>query len=47
LMYKLNFRSEVQRRIYESIKNPKHDYHYHPGKVNPYKYWYPSKDSLK
>jgi CubicO group peptidase (beta-lactamase class C family) len=46
LMYKLNFRSEVQRRIYESIKNPKHDYHYHPGKVNPYKYWYPSKDSL-
>ena len=39
LMYKLNFRSEVQRRIYEAIKHPKHDYHYHKGKVNPYEYW--------
>ena len=39
LMYKLNFRSEVQRRIYEAIKHPKHDYHYHIGKIDPYKYW--------
>ncbi len=39
LLYKLNFRSEVQRRIYEALKNPKHDYHYHPGKIDPYKYW--------
>ncbi len=48
LLYKLNIRSEVQRRIYEAIKNPKYDYHYHKGKVNPYKYWHAaSKDSLK
>jgi len=39
LLYKLNFRSEVHRRIYEAIKNPKHDYRYHPGKIDPYKYW--------
>ncbi len=48
LLYKLNIRSEVQRRIYEAIKNPKHDYHYHKGKINPYKYWFPKpNDSLK
>ena len=39
LLYKLNIRSEVHRRIYEALKNPKHDYHYHPGKVDPYEYW--------
>ena len=38
LMYKLNFRSEVQRRIYEAISNPKHSYHNH-SKVDPYKNW--------
>ncbi len=40
LLYKLNIRSEVQRRFYEAIKNPKHDYHYQPGKVNPYEFWH-------
>ncbi len=39
LLYKLNIRSEVQRRIYEAIKNPKYDYHYHKGKINPYQFW--------
>ena len=39
LLYKLNIRSEVHRRIYEAIKNPKHDYQYHIGKINPYEYW--------
>ncbi len=38
LMYKLNFRSEVQRRIYEAIINPKHDYHNHSA-IDPYKNW--------
>jgi len=38
LMYKLNFRSEVQRRIYEAIINPKHDYHNH-STIDPYKNW--------
>ncbi len=41
LLYKLNIRSEVQRRIYEAIKHPKHDYHYHKGKVDPYEFWKP------
>ncbi len=45
LLYKLNIRSEVQRRIYEAIKHPKHDYHYHKGKVNPYEYWKPETDT--
>ncbi len=44
LLYKLNFRSEVQRRIYEAIKNTKHDYHYHKGKIDPYEYWKSKKD---
>ncbi len=39
LLYKLNIRSEAQRRIYEAIKHPKHDYHYHKGKVDPYEFW--------
>ncbi len=43
LLYKLNIRSEVQRRIYEAIKQPKHNYHYHKGKVDPYEYWKPVK----
>ena len=43
LLYQLNIRSEVQRRIYEAIKNPKHDYHYHKGKIDPYEYWKPKK----
>ena len=43
LLYKLNIRSEVQRRIYEAINNPKHDYHYHKGKIDPYEYWKPKK----
>jgi len=47
LLYKLNIRSEVQRRIYEAIKHPKHDYHYHKGKVNPYKYWKPEPDTIQ
>jgi beta-glucosidase-like glycosyl hydrolase/CubicO group peptidase (beta-lactamase class C family) len=38
LMYKLNFRSEVHRRIYEAIINPKHDYHNH-STIDPYEYW--------
>ncbi len=41
LLYQLNIRSEVQRRIYEAIKNPKHDYHYHKGKIDPYEFWKP------
>ncbi len=38
LMYQLNFRSEVQRRIYEAIKHPKHDYHNH-STIDPYSHW--------
>jgi CubicO group peptidase (beta-lactamase class C family) len=49
LLYQLNIRSEVQRRIYEAIKNPKYDYRYHPGKIDPYEFWKPKKetDTLK
>ena len=47
LLYKLNIRSEVQRRIYEAIKNPKHDYHYHKGKIDPYEYWKPKENGDK
>ncbi len=43
LLYKLNIRSEVQRRIYEAIKNPKYDYRHHKGKIDPYEYWKPEK----
>ncbi len=46
LLYKLNIRSEVQRRIYETIKHPKHDYHYHKGKINPYEYWKKEKKNI-
>ena len=38
LLYELNFRSEVHRRIYEAIKNPKHNYH-HQSSLNPYEFW--------
>jgi beta-glucosidase-like glycosyl hydrolase/CubicO group peptidase (beta-lactamase class C family) len=46
LLYELNIRSEVQRRIYEAIINPKHNYH-HQSVLNPYEKWKPEKDSLK
>jgi len=47
LLYKLNIRSEVHRRIYEALKDPKHDYRYHPGKVDPYEYWKPEEKEKK
>ena len=46
LLYELNIRSEVQRRIYEAIINPKHNYH-HQSVLDPYEKWKPKKDSLK
>ncbi len=46
LLYELNIRSEVQRRIYEAIINPKHDYS-NRSKLNPYEKWKPIKDSVK
>jgi len=45
LLYELNIRSEVQRRIYEAIIYPKHNYH-HQSKLNPYEKWKPKIDSL-
>lgn len=44
LLYKLNIRSEVQRRVYQAIKNPKKNYHYQKGKINPYEFWKPNKN---
>ena len=46
LLYELNIRSEVQRRIYEAIINPKHDYH-HQSVLDPYEKWKPQTDSMK
>ncbi len=46
LLYELNIRSEVQRRIYEAIINPKHDYS-HQSELNPYEKWKPVQDSIK
>ncbi len=46
LLYELNIRSEVQRRIYEAIINPKHNYH-NQSNINPYEKWKPKKDSIE